>query len=853
MIYRAKTSFIYTALAAVILSCFLFFTSLDKKIFDIFLRILPMPVEDQSLYILTLDDPSIDSGGGFPFRRDVMGDIIVFLTEMNVKTIAFDLSFLDENPSRFDLDYAQNIFFQYSDTIDFSMNPDELKQEFRSLIPYLYKDVDEYFAQAIAFTGNTVLTLTMIPLENIIDGYEIEQQESDIDRYIAEKLALNTITTQNDTKTPEMVGIIPAIQTLMTRAKGAGFVNSDRDQDGVNRRIHLLTKYRDSYYPHLSLAALQQKLGYDSIHVTDKLITLIIPGGDIHIPRAQDGSILLRWPQKTFFDYLQISLSEFIQYNNIESVFVQNLALMNDLGFFNLYMGHNPYKLYVQAEHLKIQAFSKNQTAPAEWFTLRELFIKSCDEFLNGLYREAILTGVAAYPDLASFVNELFYTSTEQYEQLQEIRTNASGLSDSIVIIGANATSMTDYGVTPFQKDFPLVGTYAVVCNMLLSGDFLQDAHWSIAVLIGFFLSFFVSFMVKKLETLPSIIFGILIIIALSLICVTFFYITRIYLGLAVPLVSVSLSFISMVIFKLLTTNKERAFLHGAFSRYLAPEVISDIIKNPDKLNLGGEKRDMTALFTDIQGFSTISEQLDPTQLVKLLNMYLTAMSNIIMENVGTIDKYEGDAIIAFFGAPLYRNDHAALAIKSAIAMKEAESELNNIIIKEKIYHSPLFTRIGINSGEMIVGNMGAENKMNYTIMGNSVNLAARLEGVNKHYQTRGILVSEYTRKLVDDEFLFRQLDRVRVVGIKTALRLYEVLGLTSTVSQEEKHTAALWDKAITLYENRQFAQAQEFFSMVYKHNTNDGTASLFLKRCSHYMREAPAHDWDAVSNLTEK
>jgi len=192
-------------------------------------------------------------------------------------------------------------------------------------------------------------------------------------------------------------------------------------------------------------------------------------------------------------------------------------------------------------------------------------------------------------------------------------------------------------------------------------------------------------------------------------------------------------SFMVMVIIIYGMLITEETFIQGAFSRYLAPEIISEIVKDPDKLNLGGEKREMTAIFTDIQGFSAISEQLDPAHLVRLLNKYLTAMSNIIMENLGTIDKYMGDAIIAFFGAPLFNAEHGALACRSALAIKAAEKELNEIIINEKMSPVPIFTRIGINTGEMVVGNMGAEKKMDYTIMGNAVNLASRIEGVNKH------------------------------------------------------------------------------------------------------------------------
>jgi adenylate cyclase len=300
-------------------------------------------------------------------------------------------------------------------------------------------------------------------------------------------------------------------------------------------------------------------------------------------------------------------------------------------------------------------------------------------------------------------------------------------------------------------------------------------------------------------------------------------------------------------------TNRERLFLHSAFSRYLSPQVINELIADPSKLHLGGEKREMTAVFTDIQGFSTISEKLDPVELVRLLNLYLTTMSNIIMENRGTIDKYEGDAIIAFFGAPVYQEDHAKLACRSALAIKKAERELNTLIMADHLSPSPLFTRIGINTGDMVVGNMGSENKMDYTIMGNAVNLAARLEGVNKQYHTGGILMSGFTKEKLGDEFIWRRLDRVRVVGISTPVRLYELLDLRSDREPETPDTISAWEEAIDLFERGSFEKAGAIFSFLVQKTPNDNTAKLYAGRCATYLQTPPPKDWEGVHNLTEK
>jgi adenylate cyclase len=180
--------------------------------------------------------------------------------------------------------------------------------------------------------------------------------------------------------------------------------------------------------------------------------------------------------------------------------------------------------------------------------------------------------------------------------------------------------------------------------------------------------------------------------------------------------------------------------------------------------------------------------------------------------------------------------------------MKAAEKELNKAFLEEGLSPSPIFTRIGIKTGDMVVGNMGAENTMDYTIMGNAVNLAARLEGVNKQYHTGGILISEYTKEKIGDEFLLRRLDRVRVVGINTPLRLYELLAMNS-----ERNALETWEKAIDLYEQAKFTEALKHFETLFKTCPDDKVAELYLSRCNAFITNPPPPQWDGINNLTEK
>lgn len=258
----------------------------------------------------------------------------------------------------------------------------------------------------------------------------------------------------------------------------------------------------------------------------------------------------------------------------------------------------------------------------------------------------------------------------------------------------------------------------------------------------------------------------------------------------------------------------------------------------------------MTAMFTDIQKFSGFSELLNAAQLVALLNFYLTKMSNLIMEERGTVDKYEGDAIIALVGAPIKMEDHAERACAAAIKMKQSEVEMNKYIeeiaagdkpedMEQDLYDAfkimvankrSIFTRIGLNSGEMIAGYMGSENKKNYTMMGNNVNLAARLEGVNKQYHTGGVLISEATRTKLSDKFLVRSLDRVQVVNVKTPIRLFELIGFKSEAGDAVLKYIEDWEVALKKFESGDYNGALADFKVLHSQNSHDNVVAYYIE-----------------------
>ena len=447
------------------------------------------------------------------------------------------------------------------------------------------------------------------------------------------------------------------------------------------------------------------------------------------------------------------------------------------------------------------------------------------------------------------------------------------------MFFGFYAQGLFDIVSSPISSVYAGVGIHVTMLDNILQQNFIRESPlWlNLFLILGavILICLLALYCNRIVITVVGTIFIFLGLTAAALLC---YHLDSLWIPMAAPLFAVVLSFITTAVYNYATEGSKKRFIKSAFSQYLSPEVIEQIIADPSKLNLGGELREMTAIFTDVQRFSSISEALQneyddngPKVLVNLLNLYLTEMSDIILANGGTIDKYEGDAIIAFFGAPVWTADNAARACRSALLMKHREAELLDRImdpqgdyrvpllklVTSKAIRSdrPLFTRLGINTGIMVVGNMGTPNKMNYTIMGNAVNLSARLEGVNKQYNTGGILISEYTKEKIADEFIVRGLSRVRVVGIDTPLRLYELLDLRETASKDLLEMVDSWEKGFKAYENQDFLAAKNIFNIIHQKNGYDDVAKLYFDRCEKYLvSPLPAAKWDdGVDNLTEK
>ncbi|MFW6121554.1 MAG: CHASE2 domain-containing protein [Petrotogales bacterium] len=358
----------------------------------------------------------------------------------------------------------------------------------------------------------------------------------------------------------------------------------------------------------------------------------------------------------------------------------------------------------------------------------------------------------------------------------------ASYFEDKIVLIGVTSPVEHDDYVVPISNQaMPGVEIHANLVQSIITQDYLYYLDDVFVVCIIFLFALLTGILLFRFRI--HIATALLAVIVVSYIFFTIYiFYSGIIMNVIYPLLSMILVYIALVVIYYLTEERSRKWITSVFGKYVSPVVIDNLIKNPERINLGGEKRNITIFFSDIRGFTPISERLEPEELVHLLNEYLTEMTSIIRKNQGLVDKFMGDAIMAFWGAPLDQPNHAEMACLSSLEMMDKLRKLQKKWKNEGI--PPFNIGIGINSGDAIVGNMGSSNRFDYTAMGDNVNLASRLEGLNKTYGTN-ILISENTYRVVKDKFETRKIGTVKVKGRKKPIVIYELLAKKGNLSKE--------------------------------------------------------------------
>ena len=426
---------------------------------------------------------------------------------------------------------------------------------------------------------------------------------------------------------------------------------------------------------------------------------------------------------------------------------------------------------------------------------------------------------------------------------------------------GLTATGTSDLNPMPFDPRYPMVGLHANALNTILDNKIIYEVpKVQVALVIGI-IGILLAFGVPALSAAMGGLVTAIIIGAYGWLSFWLFTNQQIWLDMVGPLSALLIGYLGITVYNYIQEEKNKNFLKESFGTYVSPELIDQMYESGEEPSLGGEEGYHTAFFTDIQSFSAFSEKLTASELVALLNQYLTDMTDVLLENNGTLDKYIGDAIVAFYGAPIDVDNHEYWACKTAIEMQDKLAILREGWQEEgdrwpEIVHN-MQNRIGISSGQMVTGNMGSEARMNYTMMGDNVNTAARLESSAKQYGIY-IQIADSTYQAVKEKVVVRDLDNVRVLGKNEPVKVWELISEVGQEPDQYKKILPAYHEALDLYKNQEWSKAIEAFKasdeleeMFGGRKTNP--SRIYIPRCEHYLENPPGEEWDGVWTLTSK
>jgi len=460
-----------------------------------------------------------------------------------------------------------------------------------------------------------------------------------------------------------------------------------------------------------------------------------------------------------------------------------------------------------------------------------------------------------------------FDTDINSWDEMMSDSVYRNKFKDKIAIIGSTMPEDKDVMASAFAKgerkgDNQINGVefHANIIQDILSNNYLYPQSKESELLVILFLtaiSFYISSFIRKIKLrigflveAANFIFVLFFIYGIYELSIFLFIHNKLVIAIVSPSFAIVIGYFSSTAYHFLLERQQNVIIKGMFSQYVSKDVVNQLLINPDKLRLGGERKNLSILFSDIAGFTTFAEKKQPEELVSFINEFLNAMTEIILSHNGTLDKYLGDAVMAFWGAPVEVKDHAYQACVTALQMQEKLVEM-----REKWTSSgetPIRIRIGINTGDVIVGNIGGEKRFDYTVLGDNVNLASRLEGANKEYATN-IMISDATYDCCKEKILARELDVILVKGKNKPTKVYELISIVGDKKAEEAvEKMDFYFQALELYRQKSFEPALDYFKRSYE-KLGDYPSKVYIQRCEFYLKNPPDKNWDGVFEMRNK
>ncbi len=454
------------------------------------------------------------------------------------------------------------------------------------------------------------------------------------------------------------------------------------------------------------------------------------------------------------------------------------------------------------------------------------------------------------------FVNFAYSTEEDPYKIYSYVdvfdgKINVKeAFAGKTVLVGGTAAALFDIKAIPFTPIYFGVLLHANIIDNLISGNYMRETPREITFLWVLLVGLVFGFILPRFSPMAKLVSFLVVTGAGVAVAVWLFSTMNLIVPMVAPLLTSVGCYGGVIFYRLIVEEREKRKIKGSFKQYLSPKIIDILTKDPSKLRLGGEEREVSIFFLDIAGFTTMSEALKPTQLVEVMNHCLTEFSGIILKHDGLINKYIGDCIMAFWNAPADQPRHASQACLAALECIAMLPEINRKF-QEKGLPS-IDCRVGINTGTVVVGNMGSIEKFDYTVLGDPVNLASRLEGANKQYHTR-IMVSDVTFEKAREDIEARDLDLIRVKGKKEPRKVFEVICKKGELIEEMSEGRKRYHQGLGLYRQRNCHEAIEAFQSVFDYLPNDRVTRVYLERARAFSIQPPPPQWDGVYELTSK